>query len=81
MHAYTPVATSPDVRHDWGIDEIVAIYNLPLLELVGRANALHRRYHDPNDIQKANLLSIKTGGCPEDCNRHITARSSSIASI
>ncbi len=40
---------------------------LPLLELVGRANAIHRAHHDPEDIQKARLLSIKTGGCPEDC--------------
>jgi biotin synthase len=57
----------PDIRHDWSLDEIVAIHDLPLLELVGRANGLHRHYHDPNDVQKASLLSIKTGGCPEDC--------------
>jgi biotin synthase len=40
---------------------------LPLLELVGRANAVHRQHHDPNKVQKASLLSIKTGGCPENC--------------
>jgi biotin synthase len=57
----------PDIRHDWSVDEIVALHDLPLLELISRANALHRRYHDPNDVQKASLLSIKTGGCPEDC--------------
>ena len=56
------------LRHDWTSDEIVAIHDAPLLELVGRANALHRRYFDPNDVQKAALLSIKTGGCPEDCS-------------
>ena len=55
------------IRHDWTIDEIVALYDLPLLELVGRANAVHRQHHDPNRVQKASLLSIKTGGCPENC--------------
>ncbi len=55
------------VRHDWSVDEIVAIHDQPLLDLVAEANAIHRRYHDPSDVQKASLLSIKTGGCPEDC--------------
>ena len=55
------------IRYDWAIDEIVALHNLPLLELVGRANAVHRMHHDPNKVQKASLLSIKTGGCPENC--------------
>jgi biotin synthase len=54
-------------RYDWTTDEIVALHDLPLLELIGRANAVHRRHHDPNKVQKASLLSIKTGGCPEDC--------------
>jgi biotin synthase len=55
------------IRNDWSVDEIVALHELPLLELVGRANAVHRRHHDPNAVQKASLLSIKTGACPEDC--------------
>lgn len=55
------------IRHDWTVDEIIALHELPLLELVGRANGVHRLYHDPNKIQKASLLSIKTGGCPENC--------------
>ena len=55
------------IRHDWAIDEILTLHNLPLLELVGRANAVHRMHHDPNKVQKASLLSIKTGGCPENC--------------
>jgi len=61
--------TMPDktIRHDWTIDQIVGLHELPLLELVGRANAVHRQYHDPNKVQKASLLSIKTGGCPENC--------------
>ncbi len=57
-----------DIRHDWTVEEIVALHDLPLLELIARANAVHRRYHDVNDVQKAALLSIKTGGCPEDCS-------------
>lgn len=56
-----------DIRHDWTVDEIVALHELPLLELVGRANGVHRSRHDPNKVQKASLLSIKTGGCPENC--------------
>ena len=55
------------IRHDWSVEEIVELHELPLLELVGRANQVHRRYHDPNKVQKASLLSIKTGGCPENC--------------
>ncbi len=56
-----------DIRSDWTVDEVEALLRLPLLDLVGRANAVHRTHHDPNDIQKASLLSIKTGSCPEDC--------------
>jgi biotin synthase len=55
------------IRHDWTTEEIEALYGLPLLDLVGRANETHRRHHDPSRIQKASLLSIKTGACPEDC--------------
>jgi len=57
-----------NIRHDWTVEEIVGIHNLPLLDLIAQANAVHRRYHDVNDVQKAALLSIKTGGCPEDCS-------------
>ena len=55
------------LRHDWTTDEIVEIHDLPLLELITRANQVHRLFHDVSDVQKASLLSIKTGGCPEDC--------------
>ena len=54
-------------RHDWSVDDIVAIHDQPLLELIAEANAAHRRHHRPSDVQRASLLSIKTGGCPEDC--------------
>ncbi|QGM96635.1 biotin synthase BioB [Methylocystis parvus] len=57
-----------NIRHDWTVEEIVGVHNLPLLDLIAQANAVHRRYHDVNDVQKAALLSIKTGGCPEDCS-------------
>jgi biotin synthase len=55
------------IRHDWTIDEILAIHDLALLELIAEANRVHRLFHDVSDVQKASLLSIKTGGCPEDC--------------
>ncbi|WP_412057445.1 biotin synthase BioB [Bartonella sp. DGB2] len=55
-------------RYDWQISEIEAIYRLPVLDLLGRANAIHRQFHTDTPIQKASLLSIKTGGCPEDCS-------------
>jgi biotin synthase len=60
-------AADVSVRHDWTLEEIVAIHDLPLLELISRANALHRAHQDVSDVQKASLLSIKTGHCPEDC--------------
>jgi len=60
-------AVDQTIRHDWTVDEIETIYRLPLLELMGRASAVHRTHHDPNAVQKVSLLSIKTGGCPEDC--------------
>ncbi|MBW1298203.1 biotin synthase BioB [Aquimarina litoralis] len=55
------------IRHDWTSEEILAIYNKPLMELLYEAASVHREYHDPNTVQVSTLLSIKTGGCPEDC--------------
>ena len=57
----------PTCRHDWINDEIRAIYNLPLLELIYAAATVHRQYHNPSEVQVCSLLSIKTGGCAEDC--------------
>lgn len=54
-------------RHDWRDEEIGAIHDLPLPELIFRAQLVHRRHHDPTRVQLCTLLSIKTGGCPEDC--------------
>jgi biotin synthase len=56
-----------DIRHDWTAGEALAILESPLLELVARAQDVHRAHHRDNDVQLASLLSIKTGGCPEDC--------------
>ena len=55
------------IRHDWSLLEIEAIYTAPLLDLLPRAQQVHRRYHLPNEVQGCVLLSIKTGACPEDC--------------
>jgi biotin synthase len=58
---------SPAVRHDWTRQEVQAIYRTPLPELLFRAQTVHRQFHDPDRIQTCQLISIKTGGCPEDC--------------
>jgi biotin synthase len=55
------------MRHDWSVSEIEAIYTAPLADLVFRAQTIHREHHSPNQVQGCMLLSIKTGGCPEDC--------------
>jgi biotin synthase len=55
------------LRHDWSIDEIQALLDLPFTDLMFRAQTAHRLYFDPNLVQVSTLLSIKTGACPEDC--------------
>lgn len=55
------------IRYDWTMEELEALYALPLLELISEAMGLHRQYHRPGEIQVCSLISIKTGGCPEDC--------------
>src|SRR5690606_27172056 len=55
------------IRHNWTREEIIALYNTPLMDLVYQAATVHRQHHDPNVVQVSTLLSIKTGGCPEDC--------------
>src|SRR6187399_996838 len=64
---------SPDpqpeaLRHDFTLPEVRAIHDTPLFELVDRARAVHRRFHTDNEVQLCTLLSVKTGGCPEDCS-------------
>ena len=55
------------IRTDWSMEEAWAIHALPFADLMHRAQTLHRAHFDPNAIETASLLSIKTGGCPEDC--------------
>ena len=56
-----------DIRHNWTTEEIESIYHSPLLELVFNAASVHRKYNDTAEVQVCTLLSIKTGGCSEDC--------------
>ncbi len=62
-----PFSAAAAARHDWTRDEAEALFNLPFSELIYRAQGVHRHYFDPAEVQLSTLLSIKTGGCPEDC--------------
>ncbi len=57
----------PAVRHDWTLDEVLDLFRLPFNDLLFRAQTVHRAHFDANTVQVSTLLSIKTGGCPEDC--------------
>ncbi len=68
-HACVPHALSEvPLRHDWTLSEVRAIHDLPLMDLVYRAQSLHRSVFKEHQVQLCSLLSIKTGGCPEDCS-------------
>jgi len=54
-------------RHDWAPDDVLALFRLPFNDLIYQAQSVHRTHFDPNAVQISTLLSIKTGGCPEDC--------------
>lgn len=56
-----------DIRHDWTREDALTLFALPFADLVFRAQSVHRRHFDPNRVQVSTLLSVKTGGCPEDC--------------
>ena len=60
-----PQSSSP---RRWSIDEVLAIYDMPLMDLIWRAQGVHRENFDPNAVQRSALLSVKTGGCSEDCS-------------
>jgi len=60
-------AEKPELRHDWTRQAVRDIYRQPLLDLTFAAQQIHRKLHDPSKVQLCRLLSIKTGGCPEDC--------------
>ena len=55
------------LRHDWSREEVLALLDLPFADLLDRSHQVHRANHDANAVQVSTLLSIKTGGCPEDC--------------
>lgn len=56
-----------EIRHDWTEPEVRALFELPMNDLLFRAQTVHRQHFDPNEVQVSTLLSIKTGACPEDC--------------
>lgn len=56
-----------DIRHDWQRSEVRTIHDLPLFELIDRARKIHLQHHAADEVQLCTLLSVKTGGCPEDC--------------
>lgn len=64
-----PVAINPvtEIRHDWTLKELEALFELPFNDLMYKAQTVHRQNHQPNAVQISTLLSIKTGACPEDC--------------
>ena len=55
------------IRHDWTLEELQSLYDFPLMQLVSKAHLLHSQFHKPGRVQVCHLISIKTGGCPEDC--------------
>lgn len=61
------VAASATPVHRWTVEEVMALYEMPLMDLIWRAQEVHRQHFDPNAIQRSTLLSVKTGGCSEDC--------------
>ncbi len=63
----SPATPTPVLRHDWSRDEVLALLALPFTELLHRAATVHRQHFDPCEVQVSTLLSVKTGGCPEDC--------------
>ncbi len=67
IDAAPPPVAAPALRHDWTAAEVEALLALPFAELMYRAQGVHRRHFDANQVQMSTLLSIKTGGCPEDC--------------
>lgn len=66
QHVAAPESRT-ELRHDWTRDQIRRIHNVPVPELIFQAQTIHRQFHAPDEVQICKLLSIKTGGCPEDC--------------
>ncbi|MEO6884111.1 MAG: biotin synthase BioB [Bacteroidia bacterium] len=57
-----------EIKSSWSSNEILEVYNTPLMELIYRAASVHRQYNNAEEVQISSLISIKTGGCPEDCS-------------
>ncbi|MDR0776123.1 MAG: biotin synthase BioB [Azonexus sp.] len=72
MHASSPAAAPavsvPSAHRRWTVAEILALYEMPLMDLIWQAQGVHRQHFDANAIQRSTLLSVKTGGCSEDCS-------------
>ena len=67
MNAHVKPTDAAQPRHDWTLEEVEALFELPFTELVFRAAEVHRAWFDPTELQLSQLLSVKTGGCPENC--------------
>jgi biotin synthase len=67
MQRANDAVTAGCVRHDWSLPQVQALFALPFMDLLLRAQQVHRAHHEPNTVQMSTLLSIKTGACPEDC--------------
>ncbi|MDB5463982.1 MAG: bioB, partial [Phenylobacterium sp.] len=67
MNAHVHPLDPAQPRHDWTLDQVEALFEAPFTELVFRAAEVHRRWFDPTELQLSQLLSVKTGGCPENC--------------
>lgn len=67
MSAPIQAPLASEIRHDWTLAEVRALHDLPLFQLIDRARAVHLRQHSQDTVQLCTLLSVKTGGCPEDC--------------
>ena len=64
---FNAVLDETQPRHDWSLTEVQALFELPFMDLVFRAAQVHRMWFDPTEVQLSQLLSVKTGGCPENC--------------
>ena len=67
MSEPAPESAAAPIRHDWSLEEVRALLALPFMDLILKAQRVHRAHHVPNAVQMSTLLSIKTGACPEDC--------------
>src|SRR3990167_5567847 len=67
FHAKPKPVADAGSTNPWSVDDVAALFDLPFSELIHRAQTVHREQFDPTEVELATLLSVKTGGCPEDC--------------